>query len=442
MTQKQKGANHPNLVKLISFDCLADNEPQHSYAVALIHGTLLLNPKIRDHFQIDRVCNPAQEFNSIAGTHLSDDTLMRICGIQSLNELQHIKAFAFGSYIWSETFVLQAIQFLRKVGYEGTIIVGGYQITYKDNNHLAREYPEVDFFLKGYVENTIAQAILSERPIEQQFINQVGIDVQYVAAYSSGLIPVEYQQGKIRIETKRNCPYRCSFCQHTSPYSRKPTYIDLEGVIEELDYLNSQKVRKINFLDPVFYIGCEREVILLEELSAMNMQSTLSFQMYFDLLGRTDGNWKAMNERFLKASRDLNVVFEFGLQTIHPAELEIIERKNELAKVKTVMQQLNDLGIHYEISLIYGLPKQTVSSLEDSIAFCQKNGCQSIVVFPLMLYPGTKLYDQKVNYQIKESTEGDYSIPYVVESDSFTYQEWQQMKEIADSLPKKDGRID
>jgi hypothetical protein len=48
-----------------------------------------------------------------------------------------------------------------------------------------------------------------------------------------------------------------------------------------------------------------------------------------------------------------------------------------------------------------------------------------------MLLKGTELYELKHHFNFKEVPMGKYNIPTVVESNSFTEKEWQQMYEIA-----------
>ena len=86
-----------------------------------------------------------------------------------------------------------------------------------------------------------------------------------------------------------------------------------------------------------------------------------------------------------------NVVPEFGLQTIHKPEQLAIRRRDNLKKFSKVMKQLSDSLIEFEISLIFGLPEQTVESFKQSVEFCLElaaNGKGVIKAFPLMLLRG------------------------------------------------------
>ncbi|MGB0432498.1 MAG: hypothetical protein ACPGLV_18625, partial [Bacteroidia bacterium] len=98
------------------------------------------------------------------------------------------------------------------------------------------------------------------------------------------------------------------------------------------------------------------------------------------------------------------------------------------------LSDLNKRKISYEISLIYGLPNQTVRSFQQSIDFLQQNGCNNITAFPLMLLKGTELYNQKSKWKMKEEPLGKFKIPTVTSSKSFDKSDWLEMKEIANNL--------
>jgi coproporphyrinogen III oxidase-like Fe-S oxidoreductase len=98
------------------------------------------------------------------------------------------------------------------------------------------------------------------------------------------------------------------------------------------------------------------------------------------------------------------------------------------------MQRLNDAGVSYEVSLIYGLPGQTLASFAESICFLRDNGCEKITAFPLMLLRGTELFADKSRWGFTERPEGRFGIPVVFESNSFSENDWWTMRQIAEEL--------
>jgi radical SAM superfamily enzyme YgiQ (UPF0313 family) len=198
-------------------------------------------------------------------------------------------------------------------------------------------------------------------------------------------------------------------------------------VLQELRYLGERGVQRINVVDPVFNSGIEY-LAFLEEALRLDVPAEIVLQARFENIIGQPGS------RFLELCSRLNVRLEFGLQTIHAAEFKPINRGNNLEHITSVLARLVALKIPFEVSLIYGLPNQTVSSFGESIAFLRERGCSVIKAFPLMLLRGTPLWVQRRRWALRERSLGPYRIPTVVSSASFDETEWQAMRLIADGL--------
>jgi coproporphyrinogen III oxidase-like Fe-S oxidoreductase len=95
-------------------------------------------------------------------------------------------------------------------------------------------------------------------------------------------------------------------------------------------------------------------------------------------------------------------VLEFGLQTIHRAETRVIRRPNNLRKVERWARALQRAAIPFEVSLIYGLPLQTLETFRESVEFSRVLGPSQLVAWPLMLLRGIELERRKDDYALKE----------------------------------------
>ena len=240
-------------------------------------------------------------------------------------------------------------------------------------------------------------------------------------------IPVELGQGKVRMETQRGCPYRCTFCAHRDLQRNKVYKHTRERALEEFALFNAKRVRKINVVDPVFNAGKDY-LWILQKLLEMRPDFAIALQTRFENIRGDQG------AKFLELCGALNVCLEFGLQSVIHEECAAINRRNETGHIRSVLSLLNDNGIKYEVSLIYGLPRQTVRSFEESVEFLRRDGCKVIKAFPLMLLKGTELCAQKELWGFREEAIGPYHIPLVVSSSSFDEHEWGEMKALADSL--------
>ncbi|RDJ94133.1 hypothetical protein B4Q13_16875, partial [Lacticaseibacillus rhamnosus] len=64
----------------------------------------------------------------------------------------------------------------------------------------------------------------------------------------------------------------------------------------------------------------------------------------------------------LDAAAALDTCLEFGLQTIHEREGEAVLRRNHIGRVDDVLAGVRRRHIDHEVSLIFGLPEQTLAS--------------------------------------------------------------------------------
>ena len=204
--------------------------------------------------------------------------------------------------------------------------------------------------------------------------------------------------------------------------------MEIEKAFKELSLFKQKEVKRINVLDPIFNMG-NQYVEVMKEIDRLDFTDTcFTFQSKIELLAKPNGNV------FLDLVERTNSHLEFGLQTIIPEEYKIIDRKNDVKVITEQLELLNQRKISYEVSLIYGLPNQTISSFERSIDYIKSKGCKKITAWPLMLLKGTKLFSERENWKMSEEVIGDFSIPIVTTSNSFSKNDWYKMKELAQNL--------
>jgi len=143
-----------------------------------------------------------------------------------------------------------------------------------------------------------------------------------------------------------------------------------------------------------------------------------------------------INEEFLAAVDGQRVRLEFGLQTIHSNEGKAVRRFNNMRLVDEALMKVISLGLPFEVSLIFGLPDQTLESFEDSVRHCLDLGVPTIKAFPLMLLRGTDLERDRDDWGLVEN---DELIPAVVASNSFGPAEQRRMAALSEALRCTEG---
>lgn len=317
---------------------------------------------------------------------------------------------AFGVFVWNEGYVQKIIKSLKTQNFPGKIILGGPQISYIKEK-IESFYPDSDIFIRGYAEDVLTKFLLEEDnfPIIRgiHYANQPSTNLSAVADLSRLPSPflsgVLSRQRFIRWETQRGCPFRCSFCQHReSDPSQIRRVFPSERIKEEIDWLvEGNIVQDIAVLDPTFNAG-DAYYAILSQFADKKYKGKLALQCRLEMV----------TPEFLELVQAINingqVVLEFGLQTIHKNEQYFIQRPNNMNKVSKILQEVEKSRIESEVSLIFGLPGQTLQSFQDSINFCKDLGVKIIHAFPLMLLRGTSLYERKKELGLVESTDVNF----------------------------------
>lgn len=342
---------------------------------------------------------------------------------------------AFGVYVWADGLVRATLTGLRRAGFGGRIVLGGPQISYAGPG-LEALYPEADAFVRGYGEAALcALAREAGRPDvvgvhyagATDVVAQAAVDLSALPSpWIDRVIPIAGQRF-VRWESQRGCPYRCGFCQHREAGARlRRRALSCERVAAEIDLFCASGVDDIAVLDPIFNAGDEA-IAILERFAARGFRGRLSLQCRAESLG----------VELLDVAARLDVRLELGLQTIHRAEMEAIGRNNHMAKVDGALARIRERGIAHEVSIIFGLPQQTLPSFIETVAWCLERAVPVIKAFPLLLLRGTPLERDAARWGLACSG-GD--MPMVVRSSTFDEREWDSMARLSEALKATEGR--
>lgn len=405
---------------LISFDLVRPGELSPSLAIASILAHQRSDARGRERMNVEHLSLNMLE---LGGHARVEDFRPQLESIH----VHRFDAIALSAYIWNEYLINRFIALLRELGFTGKVVLGGYQITYGKQDEFLRRYPDCQVFIAGQAEQAFADLPDHLDAPSPVFLN-VPVDFEHLASpYLSGELPVPMGAGMVRLETKRGCPYRCSFCAHRDLITRSVHRHPMDKVFRELALLAERRVQRINVLDPIFNAGKEYLEVMWEVVR-LGMRSTITLQSRFENIRSEQG------AAFLDLCEQGAFHLEFGLQTTDHEVSKHIDRANRMDLVDAALDQLVARGIPFEVSLIYGLPGQTLESFQRSIDHLQSKGCTDIKAWPLMLLPGTKLHDQREQWGMREEALGEFNIPVVTESNAFTRKEWERMDQLAKDL--------
>jgi radical SAM superfamily enzyme YgiQ (UPF0313 family) len=333
-----------------------------------------------------------------------------------------------GAFVWNEPEVQALLPWLRDQGVR--VVLGGPQVSYCGPGQPEQEYPGVYAFVRGHGEQGMVDLATGRGATPSNGVHVVGQgDANRKAQLELGSLPSPYLDGTtlaqpfVRWETQRGCPFKCSFCQHRDANARyKRQLMNQDRLFGELELFVRAGVERIAVLDPIFHSDESHAVAILEHARRVGFGGTLSLQCRFEML----------TPAFLDACEGVDVEFEFGLQTAIAKEGSAVKRANNMPKVSDAIDLLHARAMPFEVSLIYGLPTQTLASFRQSVQWCHDHRVPVIDAWPLMLLRGTPLHAQQAQFGLVEST--DTRIPIVVKSHTFSQADHSEMARIAAGL--------
>lgn len=229
------------------------------------------------------------------------------------------------------------------------------------------------------------------------------------------------------------CPWNCSYCSSSSghiqkvfsPEEHRNYYLSrrpVKDVIEETLQVMRYPTEEIEWVDDDIFSGRDCEAWLLdfaEEWTHKILKDSNACDPYGNVkevvpmyVSTTSHGANTISDGVLeKLKRCVNVV-GMGVQAIRPKSLKLFNRQwdNE-ARMKSAYDRLTSFGYRVNLQAIVGLPvKDPVEDAIETVMAMQRIGPGSVCsVYPLIVYPGTKMHDycQKNQWGFNPDCDGD-----------------------------------
>jgi len=319
-------------------------------------------------------------------------------------------------YLVAETSVpsfSQDMDILRKISAIGIkiILCGPNTLIYEPD--FLKQYPFVEFVLKGEYEFTLLEllkTLISDTDLSKvagilyRSSNQVlqtaerGVCVidNLPWPHRSSLPMDKYcdRPGDIphpsaQMLASRGCPFKCSFCLWPQVMYGGNTYRsrEINDVVNEMEYLVKQMgFKSIYFDDDSFNIGKERMLKFCYKLKERNL-----IHIPWAIMARAD----MMDEEVLRTMRESGLsAVKYGIESALPEMISGCQKELDLKKAERMIKLTKALGIKVHLTFIFGFPKETKDSIQKTIAYGLSLDPDSIQFSILTPFPGTKLFDQ------------------------------------------------
>ena len=165
---------------IISFDLTRKGESNTSLAIGSIISYLKNDKRYGTEFEMKHL--------SLNMFNLSKNSNVKDFHKELSNyDYQSIDYIAISAYVWNEFLLNDLIKYLRiEFGFNGKIILGGYQISYSSNPEI--EYPDTQFFISGHAEKALLDIVTEN---EQNSKIKGTVDFSKIPSpYLNGEIPI------------------------------------------------------------------------------------------------------------------------------------------------------------------------------------------------------------------------------------------------------------
>ena len=192
------------------------------------------------------------------------------------------------------------------------------------------------------------------------------------------------------IMTSRGCPYDCIHCtKHVHGYKFRPR--SAENVIDEIRFLKERfHVKTILVADDNFTCDVARCERILDKIIAQKLNDI----HYLCSNGiRAD----TVSPRLARKLKEAGFFYiGIGIESGNQAIVKAIGKKLDLQKVRKAVALLKEQHIIVCGYFIFGLPQDTMKTMEETIEFAKQLKLDYTQFFKAVPIPGTKMYDMIV----------------------------------------------
>lgn len=191
--------------------------------------------------------------------------------------------------------------------------------------------------------------------------------------------------------TSLGCPFHCNFCAiHATYGEHKLRSWSPEWVLGQLDLLvNVYNVKNINFHDELFIFNHNHYYPIATGILERGYDLNIASFARVDILD------KIPEEELAHLKKAGFNWFKLGIESCNE---EIIKKniKGNFTKdvIRRVVKKVHDAGIHLCANFMFGLPGDTIETMQENLEFALELKCAFPSFFCTMAIPGSDLYNK------------------------------------------------
>ncbi len=165
--------------------------------------------------------------------------------------------------------------------------------------------------------------------------------------------------------SSRGCPHQCNFCSERLLYKKLRQHSP-EYTVELISFLKN-KYQRDTFIFCDSLINSRRK--WLDDFCALLIKNNLNIKWEAQM--RVDKNFTLSEAELLKRSGCYNLFI--GFENASDKVLKAMDKGFSSAEALKFFNTLNKAGLHFEISLIFGYPRESEEDFRENIQFIVRN---------------------------------------------------------------------
>ena len=188
--------------------------------------------------------------------------------------------------------------------------------------------------------------------------------------------------------TSLGCPFNCEYCSVNVIYGKHKTrYRSPKNVVQEIDLLiNKYNVRHLEIIDDTFTLLPNRVEDICDEIIAHKLNDKLNMWCF----ARTD----RVNEKLMSKMKKAGIHWVFmGFESGNDIVLQGVNKKQTVKQIRNAVNVVHDAGINIGGNYVFGLPDDTVETMQLTLDLAKELNTEYANFFLLMAYPGTAFHE-------------------------------------------------
>jgi len=194
--------------------------------------------------------------------------------------------------------------------------------------------------------------------------------------------------GMLNVQTKRGCPYLCTYCTYPGIEGRKLRLFDPEGVALEWRALIEAGAKFLFVTDSVFNSHVSHNLAIADALERSGL--TTPWGAFFAPL-------KPPRDYYQRLRRAGLTHAEFGTESLSPSMLKNYRKPFTVEHALAAHAAARAAGIHVAHYIMLGGPGETPATVEETLDRCDGMSDAALFFFcGVRIYPGTTVHAQAV----------------------------------------------